>query len=323
MGISESMNRHVRARYEDDDEQEEFSSEGDEDVDGGLSDADDASGDEIDNESENDSESQSESDKEDIQSQIRQVSFGALAKAQASLGKRKRDHTTTTSSSQDASSSTTLDSIREQLRKAREQKEQGSSHKHNSKPAARSSKHAPTVQSSKYAVSRKRIVVEPPNSVKARDPRFDPTVMSTSSAQRNSNAEATNRAYSFLDEYRSAELKQLREEMVRTKDAAQKEKLKRAITSATDRQRTMQNRKREREVLSEHRKRERQLLREGKKSQPYYLKKSELKREVLKKKYEGMKSKERAKALERRRKKVAGKEKKELPWSRRGLESSS
>lgn len=72
--------------------------------------------------------------------------------------------------------------------------------------------------------------------------------------------------------------------------------------------------------MSEHKKKERQLIREGKKSQPYYLKKSELKTEVLKKKYEGMGSRERAKALERRRKKVASKEKKDLPWARRGVE---
>ena len=58
-------------------------------------------------------------------------------------------------------------------------------------------------------------------------------------------------------------------------------------------------------MLQEHKRKEKQLIKEGKKSQPYFLKKSELKKEVLKKKYESMGSKERAKAVERRRKKVA------------------
>lgn len=84
--------------------------------------------------------------------------------------------------------------------------------------------------------------------------------------------------------------------------------------------RSIQNKKRESEILAEHKKREKQLLREGKKSQPYYLKKSELKQQVLTKKYEEMKSKDRAKALERRRKKLAAKERKDMPLERRGVE---
>ncbi|CRG88811.1 hypothetical protein PISL3812_05846 [Talaromyces islandicus] len=337
MAISDSLNKRIRARHDEDEddfvtesssnEVEEQSDEGTEKSDEDTQMSDNASDDsENDNGKEEDSLSESDGvENEAVQSEMRKISFGALARAQDSLGKRKRSQTDQKKTAEETKSST-LDDIRERLRKAREEKQQqqqasktSNTHGGNStKRPTRSSKHAPTVQSSKYQVSRKRIVVEPPNAVKARDPRFDPTVTGT-----RHNEAATNKAYSFLDEYRSSEIKQLKEQMARTKDPILKDKLKRTITAATDRQRAMDNKRHEREVLSEHKKKERELLREGKKSQPYFLKKSELKREVLKKKYESMGSKERARALERRRKKVASKEKKDLPWARRGMENST
>lgn len=170
------------------------------------------------------------------------------------------------------------------------------------------------VQSSKRAVSRKRTVVEPPSVPKSRDPRFDPTVLSHGGRH---NAESARKAYSFLDDYRSSELKELKAKFAKTKNAEEKEALKREIRSTSDRLRAMENRRREEEVLAEHKKREKQLIREGKKSNPYFLKKSDLKKQVMLKKYENMNSKERTKALERRRKKIASKERKEMPMERR------
>lgn len=172
------------------------------------------------------------------------------------------------------------------------------------------------VQSSKHAVSRKRTIVEPPSIPKSRDPRFDPTIMSQSNR---SNSEAAEKAYGFLDEYRANELKALKEQLAKTKNVNEKEELKRSIRSTSDRLRAMENKKREREIMADHKKREKQLISEGKKSNPYYMKKSDLKKQVLLKKYENMNSKERAKALERRRKKMASKERKEMPMERRGM----
>lgn len=99
--------------------------------------------------------------------------------------------------------------------------------------------------------------------------------------------------------------------------------MKRQIRSTGDRLRAIEDKKREQEIVAEHKKREKELIREGKKSTPYFLKKSDIKREMLKKKYEAMGSRERAKALERKRKKIAGKERKEMPWGRRGLEANT
>lgn len=237
--------------------------------------------------------------------------------------KRKEKHSKTLT---DASSTASpLDDIRAKIREAREQKReatnkaQGAKDTKDKKPS-RTSKHAPMVQSSKHAVSRKRTVVEPPAIAKARDPRFDAAVMGHSGAGKN--PDAANKAYAFLDDYRASELKDLKAQLAKTKNAEQKEALKRQIRSASDRMKSIANRKREREVQAEHKKREKQLIREGKKSNPYFLKKSDLKKQVMQKKYEEMGSRDRAKALERRRKKMAAKERKDMPMERRGMEES-
>jgi ribosomal RNA-processing protein 36 len=263
----------------------------------------------------------------DIQASLSNISFGALAKAQASMGPKKlksKANKATTESTQTASP---LDDIRAQIRAARDQKREaaakaastkdGSSTKE--KKAARASKHAPMVQSSKYAVGRKRVIVEPPATAKARDPRFDAAVMGHSG--KGLNAQASEKNYAFLEEYRVSELRDLKRQMAATKNPEAKEALKRQIRSATDQQRARENRKREEVVIAEHKKKEKEAIREGKKSTPYYLKKSDLKKQVMQKKYEEMGSRDRAKALERRRKKLASKERKEMPMERRGFES--
>lgn len=239
------------------------------------------------------------------------------------MGPKKRKDKKT--SEETPSTAPPLDDIRARILEAREQKRDAANQAQDSKDikekkALRASKHAPMVQSSRRAVSRKRTVVEPPAVAKARDPRFDAAVMGYSGAGKN--PDAANKAYAFLDEYRASELKDLKAQLSKTKNAEQKEVLKRQIRSETDRMKSIENRKRERDVQGEHKKREKQLLREGKKSTPYFLKKSDLKKQVLQKKYEEMGSKDRAKALERRRKKMASKERKEMPMERRGMEES-
>lgn len=245
------------------------------------------------------------------------VSFGALAKAQASMGSQKKKEKQSKSKDDTATTASPLDDIRARIREAREQKREAAAKE---KKTSRPSKHAPMVQSSKHAVSRRRTVVEPPAVAKARDPRFDAAVMGHSGAGKY-NA-ATNKAYAFLDDYRASELKELKAQLSRTKNAEQKEELKRQIRSAEDQMKTRKNQQRERDVVAEHKKREKQLIREGKKSTPYYLKKSDLKKQVLEKKYEEMGSRDRAKALERRRKKIASKERKDMPMERRGMDDA-
>jgi ribosomal RNA-processing protein 36 len=212
-----------------------------------------------------------------------------------------------------------LDDIRAKLREARELKASALTKKEKEREAKekkRASKHAPMEQSSKRAVTRRRTAVELPPAPKARDPRFDAAVMGHSGAGKHPSG---GKAYAFLDEYRASELRELKEQLSKTKNAEQKEVLKQQIRSAQDRMRAAANKKREMDVQAEHKKREKQMIREGKKATPYYLKKSDLKKQVLEKKFGEMGSRERGKALERRRKKMASKERKEMPWERRGF----
>lgn len=239
--------------------------------------------------------------------------------------KKRKASTNKTTPESTTSNASPLDDIRAQIRAARDQKREAAAAAATSKDsaskekkAARASKHAPMVQSSKYAVSRKRVIVEPPATAKARDPRFDAAVMGHSG--KGLNAKASEKNYAFLEEYRASELKDLKRQMAATKNPEAKEALKRQIRSAMDQQKARENRKREEAVISEHKKKEKEAIRDGKKSTPYYLKKSDLKKQVMQKKYEEMGSRDRAKALERRRKKMASKERKEMPMERRGFE---
>lgn len=192
------------------------------------------------------------------------------------------------------------------------------------KPPSRSSKHAPTEVSSKRPVSRKReiLAVRRPQ---ARDPRFDPLVTSRSSASASAGAgglskadeERARRAYAFLDEYRDDEMRELKVAVKKAKTPAEKEKLQRALMSMESRKRARERKDRERAVIEEHRRREKELVKEGKKSQPFYLKKSEQKKQLLLDQFAGLSEKQRDKAIEKKRKKIAGKEKKTLPMERR------
>ncbi|KAJ5566873.1 hypothetical protein N7535_006179 [Penicillium sp. DV-2018c] len=334
MAITDMLNRRVRARPEDDDVYDEVSgsenaSEGDSDAESNgsinsqtdsASDTDAGSQSEAsDNDPDSEAESESESEAsapnnnndDDFKSSLADISFGALAKAQATLHSKKR----TKSTAKEPSS--TVDEIREKLRLAREQKAAADEKANRKEKPSRTSKHAPMVLSSKRAVTRKRTAVELPPAPKSRDPRFDAAVMGHSGVGKHPHG---GKAYAFLDEYRANELKELKEQMRKTKNVEQKEKIKGEIRRMEDRLRSAANKKREAEVVAEHKRREKELIREGKKAKPYYLKHSELKSKVLEKKYEEMGSKERAKALERRRRKMASKERKEMPWERRGFE---
>lgn len=234
-----------------------------------------------------------------------------------------------------------LDDIRARIRAAKEEKttSKPTTTKPNPKDKERlqrTSKHAPAVQSSKHAVSRRRTVVDAANNlpVKSRDPRFDGAVAgytlpgSNSSHSKYQTKAAPkphpsldgvgNKNYAFLDEYRASELAELKTRMAKTKNLDEKEELKQTIMSMKDRQRAYNQRQKEREVVAEHRQKERGLIREGKKSKAWFMKKGDVKKEVLKKKYEEMGSRERQKGLERRRKKVASKERKNMPDTRRG-----
>ena len=227
------------------------------------------------------------------------VSFGALAKAQESLGRRQRPSTSANDKLQD---------LRERLRQSNDSLKTEKTTHSRKVPEARSNKHAPTVQSSKHAVTRRRVIV-PETMPQARDPRFDASTRSSLHPAANS------KNYEFLKTYRDSEMAELRTAIKKTKDPAQKDTLKRALHSMESKRKAAQSKEAEAEVLKQHRKKERQAVAEGK--NPYYMKRGEVKKEALAEKFRGMSEKKAEKTMERRRKKKAQKERKAMPMARR------
>lgn len=127
------------------------------------------------------------------------------------------------------------------------------------------------------------------------------------------------KAYAFLDDYREDEMKELKNRIKNTKDEETKEKLKRTLLSMESRKKAQARKDKEQEILDKHRKEEKELVKQGKK--PFYLKKTEQKKRVLMDQYGTLKGKQLDHVIERRRKKVEGKEKKKMPFARREVGS--
>ncbi|KAL8969113.1 MAG: hypothetical protein Q9197_004515 [Variospora fuerteventurae] len=226
------------------------------------------------------------------------VSFGLLAQAHDSLGKRKRDRRESIVAGTRTSPARDIGNPEAAERKAG----RNGTHEH-----ARSSKHAPAELSSKKAVSRKREVI-PTTKRDLRDPRFEPLTgpLDEKKAKKN---------YGFLDGYRESEIAELRSVLRQTKDPAAKEELQRALLRMESRNKSQRRKNEEQDVLRAHRAKEKGLIKQGKK--PFYLKKAEQKKLALVHRFEGMKGMQADKAIERRRKKQASREMREMPGWRR------
>lgn len=285
------LDRRVRARR---DEEENIQSDSEASDSAPSEEA--ASGSESDSDSNAGSDNQSSSDPEhDAPPQpkvdLSSVSFGALARAQAALPSNRK------SKSKSKSKTSTDDEPPSRFSRPEKAKPDGP------RPS-RSSKHAPQEQSSKRPVTRRREIL-PDLRRKYRDPRFDPLMgeMDESKARK---------AYSFLDEYRDSELADLKAQVKKTKNPDEKERLKRQVLSMESKKKARVRKDEEDQLLSEHRKKEKELVAQGK--QPFYLKRSEQKKQLLTNRFEGMSKGAVDRAIERKRKKVAGKEKKELDF---------
>lgn len=229
------------------------------------------------------------------------ISFGALAKAQANLQLRANHPDSVTSDKGGKEMSGNYDTWQDN--EALERKAGQKDHR----DFNRASKHAPTELSSKKAVSRRREVI-PVTKRQFRDPRFE----TLSGPLDESKAQM---AYSFLNDYREDEMKELRVAIKKAKDETEKERLKRALLSMESKKKTQERKRREAEILGRHRKEEKELVKQGKK--PFYLKKSERQKRVMIETYGQLKGKQLDHVLERRRRKLEHRDKKKLPWARR------
>ncbi|KAF3041582.1 rRNA bioproteinsis protein rrp36 [Didymella heteroderae] len=340
--LSSKLDRKLRAAEESSDDSENYevtdrsSSESVLEFDGG-----DVVGSESEDDAAEGSEDEEMSDASEdgqVQAQMSKVSFGALAKAQDALSKstdRKRKRGEDTSISQDDK----LEALRERLRQikaeklangeAKPSKKPKVSEKSKSKrqdyeeaegedndsdsdaaPHARSSKHAPAVQSSKRMVSRKRQVVDVKKPV-FRDPRFE----NIGGPKPDENT--LSKRYAFLNDYKASEIAELKKAIKKSRNGDEKEQMRKQLESMESQMKTQQRKDEQQAVVREHKKKEKELIKEGK--TPFYLKKSEQKKLALIDRFQNMKAKQRDRTIERRRKKVASKERRNMPAERRNV----
>ncbi|KAK0719992.1 hypothetical protein B0H67DRAFT_574780 [Lasiosphaeris hirsuta] len=297
------LQRRVRPRIEPEPESD-IEAPSEEDVDSGSSDDGQIEGAPSDAESE-EGDDDEEASSEDSVAPLAQLSFGALARAQALLPsgrKSKKGDPEPEEPSRGAAAE-----FKKPL-SAAERREK----------LKRSSKHAPAEMTSKKQVSRRRDFIEVPT-VQARDPRFMPlgagSSVTSGLAVSNLDEIKARKAYAFLDDYEKDEMNDLRVAIKKERDPAAKEKLQRALLSMESKRKAQARKDSTMAVIDEHKKKEKELVKQGK--TPFYLKKSEQKQRVLVEQFAGLKKGQVDKAIERRRKKVDGKEKKRMPFARR------
>ncbi|KAI0119454.1 DUF947-domain-containing protein [Daldinia grandis] len=294
-----SLQRRVRARR---DEPEEIPSDQSQGEESSEDEGSERKSDEEEDDDESGSSSEEDEDEaEDPSTAASQISFGALAKAQASLPGIRRGKGRKGQDEEEEEDSDDNNGKRHKDSRSESKAKPSMPH--------RTNKHAPTEQTSKRQVTRRREVIAT-HKPTARDPRFSAAVQG-----RPVDEERLHRAYGFLDEYRDSEIAQLRAAARKTKDAAAKEELKRALASMEGKKKAQQAREAERKLLEEHRRREKELVKQGK--NPFYLKRSEQKKQLLVDRFAGLKGKQVDRVIERRRKKLASKEKKDMPMERR------
>lgn len=232
------------------------------------------------------------------------VSFGALMKAQAAIGKQNRSDVVDGCADGHGffgNNQLPRDSISDEALERRAGKK-------DTRDFLRTSKHAPAELSSKKAVSRRREVV-PSQKLNHRDPRFEPSCGAVDETR-------TKKVYSFLDTYRDSEMLELKSAIRKSRDNESKESLKRALLSMESRKKAQKTKQQQQEVLRKHRKEEKAKIERGKR--PFYLKKADQKRMTLVERFEGMNGKQVDKLIEKKRKKKTAKERKGMPDNRRG-----
>ncbi|KAK4935389.1 rRNA biogenesis protein rrp36 [Elasticomyces elasticus] len=261
---------------------------------------------------ESDLENQEQSDESSSEQEaalpLQDISFGVLAKAQETFdpNPRKRKLAETLEDSAPTSVAATAEDTFDTRKRAKEARVDA---------PKRSSKHAPTIESARKPVSRKRTIFEPPAAQKFRDPRFDPTVMS---ANRDGNATSkANKNYSFLTEYQAAEILDLKSQIKKAKDPHALADLKRQVMSMEAKVRNAHARQKEEEIRKRHKEEEKEAIRTGQKSRPYYLKEADVRRKVKEERLQSMSKGARDKAEKRKQKREKGKEARDMPRVRR------
>ena len=237
------------------------------------------------------------------------ISFGALAKAQTTFDPKPRKRKLAEAQEEPLSNEGKQEDEEDQFDTRKRSKEARRD------AIKRTSKHAPTTESARKPVSRKRVIFEPPSSVKSRDPRFDPTVMSTNRMP--GAEEKANKNYSFLSQYQAEEILQLKTQIKKAKDPDAVADLKRQVMSMESKIRNGEARQRETEIRRKHKEKEKEAIRSGQKDKPYFLKEADVRRLAKEERLQSMSKKVRDKAETRKRKREKTKESGDMPRVRR------
>ncbi|KAL8009565.1 putative rRNA biogenesis protein RRP36 [Plasmopara halstedii] len=175
-------------------------------------------------------------------------------------------------------------------------------------PARRDNKNQPLELSSKRAVGRFRQVVEVKKR-RALDPRFE-------AQSGRLNEDLFRKSYAFLDEYKQRELQEFKQQLKKSKSAAEKEELKHEI--ALRQQEIMEKKKQEKikSALAKRKHEERDAVAKGKGA--FYLKRIDKKKLELRTKFEDLQESGRlSKFMAKKRKKNANKDHRWLPTQRK------
>lgn len=302
--ISLKMSRAVRPRDEPDTDEEPSHLDSSED-DNAQSNDEGVTEDEVD-----DAESQASVQPDELEegADVKDISFGALAEAQARLGPNSRKRKLSDRHDDEDDKHDTNDYYQRRTDDIRRQREP---------PDSRSSKHAPMIMSTRNPVSRKRAVFSPPPSLKSRDPRFDAAIVADGRRGNTSSTEVADKNYAFLSEYQATEILNLKSQIKKSKDPSQQAELKRQVMSIEAKLRNAETRKRESEILREHKQKEKQAISEGKKARPFYLKPSDIKSRIQQERQSAMGKGARDKSEKRKRKREKTKESRNMPRARR------
>lgn len=177
-------------------------------------------------------------------------------------------------------------------------------------------KHAPTEHSSKKRVSKIRDIpgLQQPKQVKAgiyQDVRF------TKATGEATDFSTIRKRYQFLDEYRESEIAEMEKLLKDSKfvsklSSYEREEMEGKVRSMKSRLHSVKNRELEQKIVKDYE----QQLNSGNKGR-FHLKKSEKRKVIQKWKFDNMKTKQREKVMERKRKKKLGKEFKQFEFHKR------
>lgn len=177
----------------------------------------------------------------------------------------------------------------------------------------RKNKNKPIEVSSKMMTPRAIVFGTTAPNRKSRDPRFD-------QLSGKFNEDLYEKSYSFIKEYKQFEIQELRKKIKKTKNPEQREELQKKLQSMEHQLLAQERKDRVKQMKQAKKAEERRAVAERGK-QPFYVKKRDwgkMEKQARRKELEEQGGEKLQHHLERKRKRKLQKERKYVPWARRG-----